>query len=233
MNTLYKIPLCYEEGCYLLKDISVSDEVPDSECLILKHKEDVDIISNSINDIRTYQLEINIPDKTEIIYRSQWKYRQQGKGNNLYSVCFIYSNNTKLPVFLDYNEKIYKLRKNKVIEKMQECIEKCSTDLTNALKKVPTQLPPLVIEYYFEGNDSSIGIIDATDEIYHLTLQLDTAYLLDCIIKSVPKYDTSIIFYSIIMSVYNSLCFEIPSKYSLSDNYQLFLPESYYLLLFK
>ena len=60
-----------------------------------------------------------------------------------------------------------------------------------------------------------------------MELQLNTSYLLDCIIKSVTKYDISIIFYSILMSIYNRLCFEIPNKYVLSDNYQLFLPERY------
>lgn len=30
MNKLYKIPRYYEEGRYLLKDISISTEIPDS-----------------------------------------------------------------------------------------------------------------------------------------------------------------------------------------------------------
>lgn len=227
MNKLYKIPLCYEEGSYLLKDIAVPDETPDSECMILEHEEDVDVISNNINDIRTYQIGILIPERTEIIYRSQYKYYQGGKGNNLDSVCFIHKDNKKLPIFFDYNEKIYDLRRNEVIEKMQECIEHCSKELTDALIKIPTPLPPLVLEYYFEGDDSSIGIMDAIDEKNHLGPKFYTSYLLNCIIKSVPKCHRSIIFHSILMSVYNRLCFEIPDKYTLSDNYQLYLPEGY------
>ena len=49
MNKLYKIPFCYEEGCYLLKDICVPDNISDSECMILEYEEDCDIISNNIN----------------------------------------------------------------------------------------------------------------------------------------------------------------------------------------
>jgi hypothetical protein len=227
MNKLYKIPFCYEEGCYLLKDICVPDNISDSECMILEYEEDCDIISNNINDIRTYQLSIDILGKTEIIYRSPYTYRQQGKGNNLDSVCFIYKDDQKLPIFFDYNEKIYSLRKNEVFEKMQECIELCSSNLTDELKKAPSPLPPMVIEYFFEGSDSNIVIMDAIDEINYTGLKLGTSLLLNALLKSVPNYDTSIIFYSILMSVYNRLCFEIPDKYHLSDNYQLFLPERY------
>ena len=115
----YKIPPCFEEGCYLLKDISVPDEIPDSECIILDYDEKFDIISNSINDIRTYQLGISVIENTEITYRSQYKYEQCGKGNNLDSVCFVHNDNTRLPIFFDYNEKIYRLRKNEVLEKMK------------------------------------------------------------------------------------------------------------------
>lgn len=227
MNKLYKIPFCYEEGCYLLKDITVPTEIPDSECIILEYDEKVDIISNSINDIRTYQLGISVIENTEITYRSQYKYGQCSKGNNLDSVCFVHNDNTRLPIFFDYNEKIYRLRKNEVFEKMQECIELCSSNLTEELKKAPSPLPPMVIEYFFEGSDSNIVIMDAIDEINYTGLQLGTSFLLNALLKSVPNYDTSIIFYSILMSIYNRLCFEIPSKYILAHNYRLFLPEKY------
>lgn len=225
MNKFYKIPLLYEEGKYLLKDIRMPDNMSDSECIILEYEEDCDIISNSVNDIRTYGLCIDILEETEVIYRSTYAYGQKGKGNNLDSVCFI-KDNKKYPMFFDYNENIYKIRKSEILETVQKCIEKCSADLTDALKELPAPLPSLVVEYYLEGDDSSIGIMDTVDE-EHLGLQLNTGYLLDCIIKSIPKCDVEIVFHSIIMSIYNRLCFEIPARYALSDSYQLFLPERY------
>ena len=83
------------------------------------------------------------------------------------------------------------------------------------------------MEYYLEGDDSSFNLMGAYSEINYYGLTIETDYLRECLIKSVPADRREVVFHAILMGVYNRLTYEIPAKYALADDFRLFMPERY------
>ena len=83
------------------------------------------------------------------------------------------------------------------------------------------------MEYYLEADDSSFNLMGAYSEINYYGLTIETDYLRECLIKSVPADRREVVFHAILMGVYNRLTYEIPAKYELADDFRLFMPERY------
>jgi len=124
-------------------------------------------------------------------------------------------------------EEVYSNRRDDIYEMIQEITVRSANELTEGLKEAPSPLPPLVMEYYLDGDDSSFNLMGAYSEINYYGLTIETDYLRECLIKSVPADRREVVFHAILMGVYNRLTYEIPAKYELADDFRLFMPERY------
>lgn len=225
METEYKIPFRYEEGTYKLNELVT--EAEEQDCIVIRYDDVTDVITNTYNDISTYGINVNPTTEITIEYRSPYLYRQQGKGSNLEKIIINALNGDKYPVYWGVGNEIYKYRHGDIFEKIQECIVKTADKMVSDLSSIPSPLQPLVLSYYYESGDSSIVLADAFEKTNYSDGSMETYYETDCLLRSVPKERAEIIFHSILMGVYNRLCYEIPAKYTLAENFKLFLPERF------
>ena len=222
----YILPLRYEEGTYKLKDIVLKTTEQENEHLTVEYDEKTDIITLAENFHRTYLLGIDPLENVMVEYRSPYSFFQKGEGNNLEKVYVKTVDGKELMLYWDI-EDIYDNRRDDIFEMIQDITVRSANELTEGLKEAPSPLPPLVMEYYLEGDDSSFNLMGAYSEINYYGLTIETEYLRECLIKSVPADRREVVFHAIIMGVYNRLTYEIPAKYELADDFRLFLPERY------
>ena len=222
----YIIPLRSEEGTYKLKDIVLKTTEQDNDHLTVEYDEKTDIITLAENFHRTYSLGVDPLENVMVEYRSPYSFFQKGEGNNLEKVYVKTSDGKDLLLYWGI-EDIYDKRRDDIFEMIQDITVRSANELTEGLKEAPSPLPPLVMEYYLEGDDSSFNLMGAYSEINYYGLTIETDYLRECLIKSVPADRREVVFHAIIMGVYNRLTYEIPAKYELADDFRLFLPERY------
>ena len=222
----YKIPLRYEEGTYKLGNLIVAEENTENGCFNLEYDSGKDIITLKEKFVRTYGLGIDPSESIIVEYRSPYAFFQKGKGNNLEKIYAQTKDGKKLMMYWGVEE-VYSNRRDDIYEMIQEITVRSANELTEGLKEAPSPLPPLVMEYYLEADDSSFNLMGAYSEINYYGLTIETDYLRECLIKSVPADRREVVFHAILMGVYNRLTYEIPAKYALADDFRLFMPERY------
>ena len=222
----YKIPLRYEEGTYKLRDLTFTEENAENRCFNLEYDSGTDIITLEEKDVRTYSLGIDPLENIILEYRSAYAFWQRGQGNNLEKMYAQTKDGKNLMMYWGI-EDVYDKRRDDIFEMIQDITVRSANELTEGLKEAPSPLPPLVMEYYLEGDDCSFNLMGAYSEINYHGITIETYYLCKCLIKSVPNGRREVVFHAILMGVYNRLTYEIPAKYELADDFRLFLPERY------
>ena len=222
----YILPLRYEEGTYKLKDVVLKTTEQDNDHLMIEYDKEPDIINLAEKLHRTYSLGVDPLENVMVEYRSPYSFFQKGEGNNLEKVYVKTEGGKELMLYWGIEE-VYDNRRDDIFEMIQDITVRSANELAEGLKEAPSPLPPLVMEYYLEGNDSSFNLMGAYSEINYYGLTIETDYLRNCLIKSVPADRREVVFHTILMGVYNRLTYEIPAKYELADDFRLFLPERY------
>lgn len=222
----YIIPLRSEEGTYTLNDIILKTTEQDNDYLTIEYDKETDIINLAEKFHRTYSLGVDPLENVMVEYRSPYSFFQKGEGNNLEKVYVKTVDGKELMLYWGI-EDIYDKRRDDIFEMIQDITVRSANELTEGLKEAPSPLPPLVMEYYLEADDSSFNLMGAYSEINYYGLTIETDYLRECLIKSVPADRREVVFHAILMGVYNRLTYEIPAKYELADDFRLFMPERY------
>lgn len=222
----YIIPLRSEEGTYTLNDIILKTTEQDNDYLTIEYDKETDIINLAEKFHRTYSLGVDPLENVMVEYRSPYSFFQKGEGNNLEKVYVKTVDGKELMLYWGI-EDIYDKRRDDIFEMIQDITVRSANELTEGLKEAPSPLPSLVMEYYLEADDSSFNLMGAYSEINYYGLTIETDYLRECLIKSVPADRREVVFHAILMGVYNRLTYEIPAKYELADDFRLFMPERY------
>ena len=222
----YIIPLRSEEETYTLNDIILKTTEQDNDYLTIEYDKETDIINLAEKFHRTYSLGVDPLENVMVEYRSPYAFFQKGEGNNLEKVYVKTVDGKELMLYWGI-EDIYDKRRDDIFEMIQDITVRSANELTEGLKEAPSPLPSLVMEYYLEADDSSFNLMGAYSEINYYGLTIETDYLRECLIKSVPADRREVVFHAILMGVYNRLTYEIPAKYELADDFRLFMPERY------
>ncbi len=222
----YILPLRYEEGTYKLKDVVLKTTEQDNDHLTIEYDKEPDIINLAEKLHRTYSLGVDPLENVMVEYRSPYSFFQKGEGNNIEKVYVKTEGGKELMLYWGIEE-VYDNRRDDIFEMIQDITVRSANELAEGMKEAPSPLPPLVMEYYLEGNDSSFNLMGAYSEINYYGLTIETDYLRNCLIKSVPADRREVVFHAILMGVYNRLTYEIPAKYELADDFRLFMPERY------
>ncbi len=218
----YYIPRKYAEGEYLLKEFENFEIRSDDDTVKIEYDEDHDIITFLPHDLIIYSAGVDLKENIKIIYRSPYAYFRHGEGNNLESIYVIDKKGNRLHSFWDIGESMFEERAEDLFEKMQYIIVNSAKGITEDLSSADAPMQSLIFEYYLEGNDARFNVMGTEDDNIYEDCDPEVSQELECLIKCLPYEKIETVFMSILFGVYNRLTYDIPAKYELSENFEIY-----------